>query len=176
MKKQGILGRVVNEAYLSIGSNLGDKKSNLDKAKYLLSNLNIQIINCSSIYETDSWPNNKHPKFLNIVLHIKTTLDLLNLFLSIKKIETVLGRKKKPRNYPRVCDIDIIDFNGDIINRKLINHKLSIPHKRMHNRNFVLFPLYELDKDWVHPKLNRNIVILMSNLTNEQLLGIKIAQ
>ena len=67
-------------------------------------------------------------------------------------------------------------FNGDIINRKLINHKLSIPHKRMHNRNFVLFPLYELDKDWVHPKLNRNIVILMSNLTNEQLLGIKIAQ
>ena len=49
VKKQGILGRVVNEAYLSIGSNLGDKKSNLDKAKYLLSNLNIQIINCSSI-------------------------------------------------------------------------------------------------------------------------------
>ena len=99
MKKQGILGRVVNEAYLSIGSNLGDKKSNLDKAKYLLFNLNIQIINCSSIYETDSWPNNKHPKFLNIVLQIKTTLDLLDLFLSIKKIETVLGRKKKPRNY-----------------------------------------------------------------------------
>ena len=97
VKKQGILGKVVNEAYLSIGSNLGDKKSNLDKAKYLLFNLNIQIINCSSIYETDSWPNNKHPKFLNIVLHIKTTLDLLNLFLSIKKIETVLGRKKKTK-------------------------------------------------------------------------------
>ena len=46
----------------------------------------------------------------------------------------------------------------------------------MHNRNFVLFPLYELDKDWVHPKFNKNIVILMSNLTSDQLLGIKIAQ
>ncbi|MBD1158515.1 2-amino-4-hydroxy-6-hydroxymethyldihydropteridine diphosphokinase, partial [Pelagibacterales bacterium SAG-MED17] len=63
---------------------------------------------------------------------------------------------------------------GEIIHRKLGNHQLNIPHKRMHNRNFVLFPLYELDKDWVHPKLNKNIVILMSNLTPDQLLGIKI--
>ena len=63
-----------------------------------------------------------------------------------------------------------------IINRKLGKHILNIPHKRMHNRNFVLFPLYEIDKDWVHPKLNKNIVILMSNLTSDQLLGIKIAQ
>ena len=60
--------------------------------------------------------------------------------------------------------------------RKFGNHKLNIPHKRMHNRNFVLFPLYELDKDWVHPKLNKNIVFLMSNLTFVQLLSIKIAQ
>ena len=97
-------------------------------------------------------------------------------FLKIKKIEKKLGRTKSKRNYPRVCDIDIIDFNGDIICRKLGNHKLNIPHKRMHNRNFVLLPLYELDKDWVHPKLNKNIVILMSNLTSDQLLGIKIAQ
>ena len=173
MKKQGILGRVVNEAYLSIGSNLGDKKSNLDKAKYLLFNLNIQIINCSSIYETDSWPNNKHPKFLNIVLHIKTTLDLLNLFLSIKKIETVLGRKKKPRNYPRVCDIDIIDFNGWTKTLKK-QHNIIIPHPRMFNRNFVLFPLFEINNNWFHPKKKINIVNLISNLSINQIRGINI--
>ena len=78
--------------------------------------------------------------------------------------------------YSRVCDIDIIDYNGEIIHRKLGKHILNIPHKRMHNRNFVLFPLYEIDKDWVHPKLNKNIVILMSNLASDQLLGVKIAQ
>ena len=107
---------------------------------------------------------------------IETKLNLDQLFLKIKKIEKKLGRTKSKRNHPRVCDIDIIDFNNEIIHRKLGNHRLNIPHKRMHNRNFVLFPLYELDKDWVHPKLNRNIVNLLSNLTSEQLLSIKIAQ
>ena len=107
---------------------------------------------------------------------IETKLNVYELFLKIKKIEKKLGRTKSKRNHPRVCDIDIIDFNGEIINRKFGNHKLNIPHKRMHNRNFVLFPLYELDKDWVHPKLNKNIVFLMSNLTSVQLLSIKIAQ
>lgn len=168
MKKQGILGRVVNEAYLSIGSNLGDKKSNLDKAKYLLFNLNIQIINCSSIYETDSWPNNKHPKFLNIVLHIKTTLDLLNLFLSIKKIETVLGRKKKPRNYPRVCDIDIIDYN-----EVSMKNGINLPHPRMHNRNFVLIPLFEINRSWKHPSTKQDIKTLIFSLPNSDISSIK---
>ena len=93
-----------------------------------------------------------------------------------KNIEKKIGRLNKARNSPRVCDIDIIDYNGEIIHRKFGNHIINIPHKRMHNRNFVLFPLFELDKDWVHPKLNKNIVILMSNLTSDQLLGIKIAQ
>ena len=107
---------------------------------------------------------------------IETKFTLTELFLKIKKIEKKLGRTISKRNYPRVCDIDIIDYNGEIIHRKFGKHKLNIPHKRMHNRNFVLFPLYEIDKDWVHPKLNKNIVILMSNLTSDQLLGIKIAQ
>ena len=107
---------------------------------------------------------------------IETKLNITELFLKIKKIEKKMGRIKSKRNHPRICDIDIIDYNGEIIHRKLGNHKLNTPHKRMHNRNFVLFPLYELDKDWVHPKLNKNIVILMSNLTSDQLLGIKIAQ
>ena len=87
-----------------------------------------------------------------------------------------IGRTKSKKNYPRICDIDIIDFNNEIIHRKIRNHKINIPHKRMHNRNFVLFPLFELDKDWVHPILNKNIVNLMSNLTSKQLLGIKIAR
>ena len=176
MKKQDILENQVNFAYLALGSNLGDKKNNLNKSIGLIQKEGIFIKKRSKFYITKSWPNENFPNFINSVILIETKLNLEQLFLKIKKIEKKLGRTKSKRNYPRVCDIDIIDFNGDIINRKLINHKLSITHKRMHNRNFVLFPLYELNKDWIHPKLNKNIVFLMSNLALDQLLGIKIAQ
>ena len=176
MKKQDILENQVNIAYLALGSNLGDKKNNLNKSIDLIQKEGIFVKKKSKFYSTKSWPNENYPDFINSLILIETKLNIKELFLKIKKIEKKLGRTKSKRNYPRVCDIDIIDYNGEIIYRKLGNHKLIIPHKRMHNRNFVLFPLYELDKDWVHPKLNTNIVILMSNLTSAQLLGIKITK
>ena len=176
MKKQDILENQVNFAYLALGSNLGDKKNNLNKSIDLIQEEGIFIKKRSKFYITKSWPNENFPNFINSIILVKTKLNIAELFLKIKKIEKKLGRTKSKRNHPRICDIDIIDFNGEIINRKFGNQKLNIPHKRMRNRNFVLFPLYELDKDWVHPKLNKNIVFLMSNLSLDQLLGIKIAQ
>ena len=176
MKKQDILENQVNLVYLALGSNLGNKKTNLNKCIDLIKKEGIFIKKRSKFYSTKSWPNENFPNFINAIILIETKFCLTELFLKIKKIEKKLGRKTSKRNYPRVCDIDIIDYNGEIIHRKFGKHKLNIPHKRMHNRNFVLFPLYELDKDWVHPKLNKNIVILMSNLTSDQLLGIKITQ
>ncbi len=176
MKKQDILENQVNLVYLALGSNLGDKKNNLNKSIDLIQKEGILIKKKSNFYSTKSWPNENFPSFVNSIILIETRLNLNQLFLKIKKIEKKIGRTKSERNHPRACDIDIIDFNGDIIHRKFGNHKLSIPHKRMHNRNFVLFPLYELNKDWVHPKLSKNIVFLISNLPSKQLLGIKIAQ
>ena len=176
MKKQDILENQVNFAYLALGSNLGDKKNNLNKSIDLIQEEGIFIKKRSKFYITKSWPNENFPNFINSIILVKTKLNIAELFLKIKKIEKKLGRTKSKRNHPRICDIDIIDFNGEIIHRKIGNYILNTPHKRMHYRNFVLFPLFELDKDWVHPKLNKNIVILMSNLTSDQLLGIKIAQ
>ena len=176
MKKQDILENQVNLVYLALGSNLGDKINNLNKSIDLIKNEGILIKKKSKFYSTKSWPNENFPNFINAIIQIETKLNINKLFLKIKLIEKKLGRTNSKRNHPRVCDIDIIDYNGEIIHRKIGKHKLNIPHKRMHNRNFVLFPLYELDKDWVHPKLNKNIVILMSNLSSDQLLGIKIAQ
>ena len=176
MKKQDILENQVNFAYLALGSNLGDKKNNLNKSIDLIKKEEIFIKKRSKFYSTKSWPNENYPNYINAIILVETKFSLTELFLKIKKIEKKLGRTRSKRNHPRVCDIDIIDYNGEIIHRKLGKHILNIPHKRMHNRNFVLFPLYEIDKDWVHPKLNKNIVILMSNLTSDQLLGIKIAQ
>ena len=176
MKKLDTLENQVNLVYLALGSNLGDKKNNLNKCIDLIQKEGVFIKKRSKFYSTKSWPNENFPNFINSIILIETKLNLDQLFLKIKKIEKKLGRTKSKRNHPRVCDIDIIDFNREIIYKKLGNYRLNIPHKRMHNRNFVLFPLYELDRDWVHPKLNRNIVNLLLNLTSDQLLSIKIAQ
>ena len=176
MKKQDILENQVNSVYLAFGSNLGDSKKNLNKALKLLNEENIVIKKKSKLYKSKSWPNEKFPEFINFVIFIETSLSLKKLFLKIKNIESKVGRVKSKRNFPRVCDIDIIDFNGRIIQKKIGNNNINVPHERMHSRNFVLLPLFEINKDWFHPKLCKNIVFLLSNLTSEQLLGIKIIQ
>ena len=75
-----------------------------------------------------------------------------------------MGRKKKPKNSPRKCDIDIIDYKS-----KKINAELILPHPRMHKRNFVLFPLFEINKDWKHPILKLNIKQLIYTLSNSDI-------
>ncbi len=174
MKKQDISDAQVNYVYLSIGSNLGNRLHFLEKSKYLLEAQNVKIVKTSSYYESESWPDPSFPKFINSVLLIKTKLNQFELFKLIKSIEKKLGRKSAPQNHPRNCDIDILDFNGKFIklNRGSIN--LEIPHPRMHNRNFVLMPLFEVCKNWSHPKLKKNIVKLLSNLKKKNLRSIKV--
>ena len=79
MIKQDILENLVNTAYLGIGSNLGSRKNHIEKAKYLLKNLNIDIVKSSCIYETPSWPNSLHPKYCNAVIKIKTKFLSISL-------------------------------------------------------------------------------------------------
>ena len=174
MKKQDISDAQVNYVYLSIGSNLGNRIHFLEKSKYLLETHDIKIIKTSSYYETESWPNSNFPKFINAVLLIKTKLNQFDLFKIIKSIEKELGRKIAPQNHPRNCDIDILDFNGKLIKSNKNSINLEIPHPRMHNRNFVLMPLFEIYKDWFHPKLKKNIVKLLSSLKKNNLRSIKV--
>ncbi len=95
------------------------------------------------------------------------------VFKEIKKIETTLGRGNKVRNSPRTCDIDIIDFNGKNMSINFGSQNIIVPHPRMKNRNFVLFPLFEIEKNWQHPANNRNIIDLMYNLSSKSLTTIK---
>ena len=173
MIKQDILESLVNTAYLGIGSNLGSRKNYIERAKYLIKNLNIHIVKSSSIYETPSWPNSIHPKYFNAVIKIKTKLNPQNLFVKIKEIEKKLGRTKSKKNSPRTCDIDIIDFNGEIFDFKVNQQKLTIPHPRLIDRNFVLFPLFEIDKNWKHPQKKSKIIDLIDNLGMNSLRAIK---
>ena len=85
-----------------------------------------------------------------------------------------MGRIKRPKNYPRICDIDIIDFNSIFTKTTYLNQKITVPHKRMHKRNFVLIPLYEINKNWIHPKFKKNIVNLISSLSINDLRSIKL--
>ena len=168
MIKQDILENQARCIFLGIGSNLGDKKKNIEIAKYKLIENNIEILRTSSYYESFSWPNNKNPKFLNIVLKIFTNYQPHKLLEICKKIEKELGRKKSSRNAPRICDIDILDYKNEKLRSNLI-----LPHPRMHNRSFVLLPLYEISKNWTHPVLNLHIKTLISFLSNRDIRSIK---
>jgi 2-amino-4-hydroxy-6-hydroxymethyldihydropteridine diphosphokinase len=171
--KQDILENRAKLVYLGIGSNLGNKKINIEKTKFEIEKNDIKIESCSSFYETDSWPNNKFPKYFNIVLRAKTFFKPQDLLKKIKEIEILVGRKISLKNYPRICDIDIIDYdqkNFEINNK---NQKLIIPHQKLHERNFVLLPLYEIAKNWLHPKKNKKIFELLRDLDVNNLRSIK---
>ena len=164
--------------YLNIGSNLpseeGGREINILKAINHLKKLNLNLIKISSFYETPSWPNKRFPKFLNIIIKINTNLSLIDLFLTIKNIEKKIGRKKALRNYPRVCDIDIIDFKGLIAKKRINNNLIEVPHPRMNNRNFVIFPLFEVNKTWIHPKTKANISSIINQFSNSGFSDIRI--
>jgi 2-amino-4-hydroxy-6-hydroxymethyldihydropteridine diphosphokinase len=122
----------------------------------------------SSYYETFSWPNTNNPKFLNIVLKIKSNLSPSKLLKICKRIETELGRKKSTKNSPRICDIDIIDYKSQKIKSDII-----LPHPRMSERNFVLFPLFEINKNWKHPVSKVDIKRLIISLPIKDIRSIK---
>ena len=154
--------------YLGIGSNLGNRINNIEKAKSLLLDEGIKFVSISSYYETPSWPDPKKPKFINIVVKIKSLLKPIKLLNLCKSIESKLGRKKSPRNSPRECDIDIIDYEGLIL-----KDKVNLPHNMMHKRNFVLFPLFEIEKEWFHPSKKTNIKKLILSLPSNDIRSIK---
>ena len=171
MKKQDTSENLANLAYLAIGSNLGNKINNIGIAKLELERYKIQILKSSSNYLSESWPDRSMPKYINIIIKIKTSLTPLELLKICNLIESKLGRVKSKKNAPRTCDIDIIDFNKMIIHEN--NWKLILPHPRMNKRNFVLLPLFEIEKNWKHPKSKVNIVNLINSLPIKDLRSIK---
>ncbi len=158
-----------NIIYLSIGSNRGNRKKNIEKTKFRLYFKGINIIKSSNYYETLSWPNPNNPKYYNIILKVSSDLKILELLKICKQIETSLGRKKAPKNSPRTCDIDIIDYN-----QKITVNGINVPHPRMHLRNFVLIPLFEIEKNWRYPNSKRYIKDLIFSLSNSDIRSIKL--
>ncbi len=155
--------------YIGIGSNLGNRIKNINKAKYLLSLNGINILKSSSYYESLSWPDRNKPKFINIVIQSNTNILPKKILQISQSIENKLGRKKTYKNAPRTCDIDILSYKN-----RLISGDITIPHKRMSKRNFVLIPLFEIAPNFVHPKTNITIKKLIFSLSNKDITSIKL--
>ena len=157
--------------YLGIGSNLpstfGDRFDNINFAVEHLKKHQIEINRRSSFYETPSYPNQENPKFINIVINIKTSLSLKDLILAIIDTEKKLKRKRKVKNDPRTCDIDIIDYKGQVLISKYFEDEFIVPHRYLSLRSFVLLPLYEICPEWQHPSTNETVTELINKLPKE---------
>ncbi len=150
--------------HLNIGSNLnskyGSRVDNIVLALNLLLETKIEIKKISNFYETPSYPNKQFPKFLNVGLIVNYRKSLFDFLKKIRLIEKKIGRIRAKKNDPRVIDIDIIDFNGKIKNSK----NIRLPHPLSHARNFVLYPIKQIDPNWIHPVLKQNINYLIKKL------------
>ena len=153
--------------HLNLGSNLvsnyGTRFDNLIFATNLLIQSKLKIMKISNIYETPSYPNKRLPKYLNMGITVESYDNHFNLLKIIKLIEKKMGRIKTKKNEPRVIDIDIIDFNNIVENSK----KLVLPHPKCHLRNFVLYPIHQIDPNWSHPIIKKNAQFLIDNLSQK---------
>ena len=162
--------------FLGIGSNLpssfGDRFANINLAISYLETNGIKVIKKSSFYETLSYPDKENPKFINVVILVETNLPAIDLMSVLIFIEEKLERKRVKKNDPRTCDIDIIDYKGQILNLKFNNLDFTVPHNKLTSRNFVLFPLQEISPMWKHPKTKETISNLIKKLKEEDKISI----
>ena len=148
--------------YLSLGSNIGNRKNNLEKALTELSKNNIRKIKISSFYETEP-VGPKQRNFYNVAGKFKTTLTSQDLLKTVKQVESKLGRTKTYHWGPRVIDIDILFYGKQIIKTK----NLIIPHKEIKNRAFVLVPMKEIAPNFVHPIYHKTIKRIYNELDDK---------
>ena len=142
---------------LSIGTNIGDRKRNIENAVKALGEIG-KVTAISPIYTSEPWGFESENGFYNIALILESDLSPLDLLQETQRIEKELGRTAKTTTEyaDRVIDIDIIDYDNQIIKisrQSTVNSLLTLPHPLMHLRNFVLYPLADIAPEWVHPIL-----------------------
>ena len=151
------------KAYLGLGSNMGNRQKNLDKALDLLSQ-RLRVEQVSSIYDTEPVGSINQPRFLNLVCQVHTRLAPTELLTLAKGIELKLGRTPGKVDAPRPIDIDILFYDDQVIETP----ELVIPHPRLTERAFVLIPLAEIAPDLVHPVSGKTVRELLHGITETQ--------
>jgi 2-amino-4-hydroxy-6-hydroxymethyldihydropteridine diphosphokinase len=152
-------------AYIGIGSNLGDKRCHCEKAiSQILKSDRHRLLAKSSLFKTQPIGYTSQDWFVNGVIKIETDLEAPELLRTLKTIESQLGRAETFRWGPRTIDLDILFFD-DI---EIRTEELQIPHPLIQNRQFVLIPLVEIDRDLIHPVLKKTTQELLDNLKENQ--------
>ncbi|MFN3695220.1 MAG: 2-amino-4-hydroxy-6-hydroxymethyldihydropteridine diphosphokinase [Ignavibacterium sp.] len=155
-------------AFIGIGSNVGNRIENIRKAVSSISeNKEVELISASSVYESLPFGNHNQKNFFNAVIKLKTSLTHYELFDFLKKLELKLGRISREHWGPREIDLDILLFD-DLI---LSDDVLTLPHKGMHVRDFVLLPLAEIDKSVVHPVLKISVNELLNQVKDRTIIS-----
>jgi 2-amino-4-hydroxy-6-hydroxymethyldihydropteridine diphosphokinase len=158
-----------NLALISLGSNIGNRYDYLSKAiEHLAKHPKIQLVNTSSVYETDPVGYEEQDLFLNMVIEVQTELSANELLDLCLKLELELGRKREIVWGPRTIDLDILLFNQENIK----SEKLIIPHPRMLERNFVMIPLSEIKPDIIIPNIEKPLDAWIKELPNKE--GVRI--
>jgi len=146
------------KAYLSLGSNLGDRLSNLEMAVLKMGESDsITLLELSPVYETEPVGKEDQPWFLNSVALVETSLEPLSLLDYLLGMEKVMGRQRDVKWGPRNVDLDILLYDDLIID----TDRLTLPHPQMHKRRFVLLPLVRMNPDLLHPLLNKTVKELL---------------
>lgn len=158
--------KIYRKVYLGLGSNLGDRQNNIEKAVALLKEEpQIKVLRISSIIETEPEENVNQTEFLNAVCEIETNISPVDLLGKLKRIEQRLGRPKEyEKNSPRVIDLDILIF-GDLL---LKGKTLTIPHPKFHKRYFVLNGLVELVPELFVPGQEKTVKQILAEISEKK--------
>lgn len=155
----------MNQVFLSLGSNLGQRDENIGRARIFLETMAGSIRKVSSLYETQPWGTTDGMNFYNLVAEINTHFEPPELLDILLEIERLCGRTPDSERYkPRIIDIDVLMFGNRIISRP----NLVVPHPLIQERRFILTPLAEIAPGFVHPVLHKTINRLLEECTDDR--------
>ena len=154
----------IQNAYVGLGSNLGDRAGYLLLAVRGMLDAGLDVIRLSSVYETEAVENENQPRFLNMVAELRgSTLPACETIMArLLRIEYALGRTREIRMGPRTIDLDLLICKDEQTQTEF----LTLPHPRLHTRRFVLVPLNELVPNLIHPVLHKSIGELLANTSD----------